>query len=922
MVGQPGGKVDAQSGMPGEGAPSVALGIWETGALRVDESTASVSHAGVALRLDRSSYDVLLVLLRRRGEVVTKDELLEAGWPGRVVSENSLAKAVSRLRHVLGEDAAHLRAVHGYGYRFTGPVAFRPVPGPAAGLAVAYPVSGAPVPYRPGWTLGARLAEGASGLVFEALHPNEAPRAVKFALGERGLLEIKREAALLRYVARTAGSGDSPVFPLLGSNLSNAPFFIELPLHPDGHLGRWLARPGAQGEVRPLDERLRAASVICMAVARLHDLGVVHRDLKPENLYLFDQPGTASGLHAVIGDLGTSDAVASASLASLGVTLSLLHATDATAAGSLLYVSPEVIGGGAATQHSDVYALGVLVYQLALGNLRRPLGPGWEDDIDDPLLREDIALAAQVNPARRAIDARGLAERIEQLPRRRLQRTQALEEAAAAQRNRDELARWKRRRVRGVIATAVLLAGLGLALWQQQRTEQARLLAEAAAQRARIESDKANAVVRFMTRDVLSQADPFAAGGGAPDLSLRDAIDRAAARVDTRFAGHPRAAAAVHGTLGATYTGLNQFDAAVRHRTRQVALSRADGDPAALVDALQGLCVALTWLGDVVRARPACTQAVSVAADSGRTANTASAFLGLLHTREGEANRALVLLEPLIERLRGRGELETLADALWFAAVAHSQLGDVVRAERAQRERLAARRRLDGPSVVSMAQAWALSDHGGALLALGRQAEGEAQLRRARDAFVDRAGPAHPHAWVPEIRRARHLAAQHRWREALAIARPAFDSLHPQVGPQNWTLHAAAIAMQAHAHLGEGAAARALAKVLEPITREPGSRYLYDDMASALASAQATLGDTASARRWVALLESLPDAPGDVSRTLPARIACHRAEIAYAEADRPAAIALAERCRTGLAATLPPGHPLHAWPRRLHALAD
>jgi hypothetical protein len=93
-------------------------------------------------------------------------------------------------------------------------------------------------------------------------------------------------------------------------------------------------------------------------------------------------------------------------------------------------------------------------------------------------------------------------------------------------------------------------------------------------------------------------------------------------------------------------------------------------------------------------------------------------------------------------------------------------------------------------------------------------------------------------------------------------------------------------------------------------------------MASALASTQATLGDPAAARRWVALLEALPDAPGEVSRTLQARIACHYAEIAHAEADRDAARTQTRRCRSGLMATLPPRHPLHVWPQKLRQLPD
>ena len=92
----------------------------------LNEQQAELRIGGTAVELDRSSYDVLLALLRHAGEVVTKEELLEAGWPGRVVSENSLAKAVSRLRQALGDQGAHVRAVHGYGYRLAVPVSFQP----------------------------------------------------------------------------------------------------------------------------------------------------------------------------------------------------------------------------------------------------------------------------------------------------------------------------------------------------------------------------------------------------------------------------------------------------------------------------------------------------------------------------------------------------------------------------------------------------------------------------------------------------------------------------------------------------------------------------------------------------------------------------------------------------------------------------
>ena len=114
---RPSGSAPSESAPPEPASPgpepAAAPGIWRFGAVALDEQLAELRVAGQRIDLDRSSYDVLLTLLRHAGEVVTKDELLEAGWPGRVVSENSLAKAVSRLRQALGEDARALRSVHG-----------------------------------------------------------------------------------------------------------------------------------------------------------------------------------------------------------------------------------------------------------------------------------------------------------------------------------------------------------------------------------------------------------------------------------------------------------------------------------------------------------------------------------------------------------------------------------------------------------------------------------------------------------------------------------------------------------------------------------------------------------------------------------------------------------------------------------------
>lgn len=91
--------------------------VTRFGQVEFDDARRRLSIAGRPLQLDRSCRAILAVLAAEAGRDVHKDRLLEAGWPGRVVDENSLAKAISRLRRALGEDGGALQTVHGYGYR-------------------------------------------------------------------------------------------------------------------------------------------------------------------------------------------------------------------------------------------------------------------------------------------------------------------------------------------------------------------------------------------------------------------------------------------------------------------------------------------------------------------------------------------------------------------------------------------------------------------------------------------------------------------------------------------------------------------------------------------------------------------------------------------------------------------------------------
>src|SRR6516162_2944561 len=82
-----------------------------------------------AVRLSPKAYDVLVALVRQRGRLVTKDELLTRLWPGSFVEEGSLNVHVSALRKALGEDArrpTYIETVARSGYRFIAAVTCDP----------------------------------------------------------------------------------------------------------------------------------------------------------------------------------------------------------------------------------------------------------------------------------------------------------------------------------------------------------------------------------------------------------------------------------------------------------------------------------------------------------------------------------------------------------------------------------------------------------------------------------------------------------------------------------------------------------------------------------------------------------------------------------------------------------------------------
>src|SRR3546814_11511515 len=96
--------------------PSGGLRRWKFGELVLDERSLELSLQGQPVRMHRKPLQVLLHLLQHADEVVTKDELADACWPGRILSAPVLSTTLQRLRPNPGDDATHIiKTVHGLG---------------------------------------------------------------------------------------------------------------------------------------------------------------------------------------------------------------------------------------------------------------------------------------------------------------------------------------------------------------------------------------------------------------------------------------------------------------------------------------------------------------------------------------------------------------------------------------------------------------------------------------------------------------------------------------------------------------------------------------------------------------------------------------------------------------------------------------
>ncbi len=440
------------------------------------------------------------------------------------------------------------------------------------------PAGGLELRDRPHWIIRQKLGEGGFGEVWLAEHAKTGMRRVfKFCFEPNRLRALKREVVLFRLLKDALGDRRD-IARVIDYQFEENPYFIETEYFPDGTLHNWAVSRGGLSKI-PLAERINVVAKVAEALSAAHSVGVLHKDLKPSNILMRDD---GQGAYPVITDFGIGiltdrSLLAQHDITVAGFTQSAITENESSRTGTRLYAPPESLLNQPFTVQGDVYALGVMLYQVVVEDLSRPLAEGLERDVDNELLREDIAACVEGDPQRRLTSAAELASRLNRLAERRDQRARAAAAAQVATRRQQLI-----KVMVGLLVVAIGLAvGLGAALFERSRRvsierdrsaaeAQLRAEAEAARDRSKLDAQKAELVTRFLT-DMLSSADP--ARTNTPDLKVRDVLDRAARAVEEMKLS-PQVEASIRAAIGRTYLVLGLYPSAEKQISRAVDLSR------------------------------------------------------------------------------------------------------------------------------------------------------------------------------------------------------------------------------------------------------------------------------------------------------------------------------------------------------------
>lgn len=372
---------------------------------RVRPQLNQLEHENVATRIEGRAMAVLVVLAENQGVVCSKRRIIDAVWGSAFVTDDVLTHAIWEIRRALGDEPKQPRFIETIprkGYRLLPSVTWT--------SRHAKEAAKASFPYK---ILG-KIGAGGMGVVYLAESTRlRRPVALKFL--SPGLTGSAQAQARLRREAQSAAALQHP----------NIATVYDVGEDPQGQL--YIAMAFYEGET--LDKRLlegpiaiadaiRFGTLVASGLAAAHHKGILHRDIKPANLLVGDD-GSITILD--FGLARTADQQATA-----------LTQTDATP-GTVSYMSPERLRGEALDPRSDLWSLGVVLYEMLTG--ATPFdGPSSHllvqsvlHDAPTPvrLLRSDaptdlvrlLDALLEKDPADRPQDATTVLERFESLPR-------------------------------------------------------------------------------------------------------------------------------------------------------------------------------------------------------------------------------------------------------------------------------------------------------------------------------------------------------------------------------------------------------------------------------------------------------------------------------------------------------------------------
>jgi len=607
----------------------------------------------------------------------------------------------------------------------------------------------------------------------------------------------------------------------------------------------------------PIAGRLDLFAKVCGAVEYAHRNLVVHRDLKPSNILV-----TADGEPRLL-DFGIAKALDPG-------------ANDPGGSGAMApgltprYASPEQVRGEPITTASDVYSLGVILYELLTGRgpARERPGRRLGGDLDAILLK-----ALRKEPESRYSSPEQLRQDLE-----RHERGQPVLARPSTWRYR--AGKFVRRHaVEVIVATALLVSLVGgiVAVARQARiaagernvaitaTESARESAVAAGHAAR----RADRVVRFLQR-VLATGNPRQSRLGT---SVAEALDQAAATVQQEFGQDPEVAAAVHNTIGQTWLDLGRYVEAERELRQAVAIQErtCPGDSAMLAESFRSLGKLLYARADLVGARQATERALAIDrhlhdGDHEDTATDLNNLAAIARSQVDYDSATRCIAEALAMRRALFGEQHVaVAESLNNQSMLHRAEGQLDAAEALTRRVLELRRQLLGEDHPDTIQSL---DNLAVLLA-ERQDYGPAEehmrevVARSRQSL----GEAHPEFAVSLMNlgqvlslRGNHAEAEALFREALQVRRQALPEADERTVRAARQLAQCLVAQQRFAP-----AEQVLAEALEQTQRAAGDHRTCATLVAALIELQEAWGRPEQAAAWRLRLRSVAPAgdPGE-----------------------------------------------------------